>query len=110
MVQLVFENEKTKAVIIAGYGMGNVPIQDKVFMKLVKNACDANKIVVIKTQCYEGTVNDLYEAGRELTKLGCILGLDMTTECLFAKLSYLIGKHWKTGNKSEIDLIKLRMC
>jgi L-asparaginase/Glu-tRNA(Gln) amidotransferase subunit D len=37
-------------------------------------------------------VNDLYETGRSLTEKGAVLGQDMTKECCFAKLSYLIGK------------------
>jgi L-asparaginase/Glu-tRNA(Gln) amidotransferase subunit D len=47
---------------------------------------------VIKTQCYKGTVDDLYETGKRLTEMGCILALDMTVECLYAKIGYLFGK------------------
>ena len=61
-------------------------------MRLIKHAVQIGVIVVIKTQCYHGTVDDLYEAGRQLTKIGCILATDMTIECLFAKLGYLLGK------------------
>lgn len=48
--------------------------------------------MVIKTQCYKGTVDDLYETGKRLTEMGCILALDMTVECLYAKIGYLFGK------------------
>lgn len=37
-------------------------------------------------------MNDLYEAGRVLTDMGAVLGQDMTVECVYAKLSYLLGK------------------
>jgi hypothetical protein len=37
-------------------------------------------------------VDDVYETGRLLTEMGCILGIDMTVECLIAKLAYLYGK------------------
>ena len=37
-------------------------------------------------------MDDLYETGRLLTEMGCILGIDMTVECLIAKLAYLYGK------------------
>ena len=36
-----------------------------------------------------------------MTGIGCILAQDMTQECLFAKLSYLIGKRY------SLDRIKL---
>ena len=60
-------------------------------MRLIRHAVQVGVIVVIKTQCYHGSVDDLYEAGRQLTKVGCILANDMTIECLFAKLAYLLG-------------------
>ena len=37
-------------------------------------------------------MNDLYEAGRVLTDMGAVLGQDMTIECCYAKLSYLLGQ------------------
>ena len=51
---------------------------------------------MIKTQCNEGGVNDLYETGKALVNLGAILAHDMTVECIIAKLSYLQGKKYPT--------------
>jgi len=89
-IELVLTN--SKAVILAGYGMGNLPSANLDLMRLLKHAVAIGVVVVIKTQCYHGTVDDLYEAGRQLTKVGCILANDMTVEALFAKLAYLLGK------------------
>ena len=89
-IELVFSN--SKAVILAGYGMGNLPSSNQDLMRLIRHAAAMNVIVIVKTQCYHGSVDDLYEAGRQLTKAGCILANDMTIECLFAKLAYLLGK------------------
>lgn len=50
--------------------------------------------MVVSTQCHHGTVSDIYATGRFMTDIGCILAQDMTLECLFAKLSYLIGKKY----------------
>lgn len=72
--------------------MGNVPTKNLELMQLIKNAIEKGVIIVIKTQCYKGSVEDVYATGRFLTNMGCILGMDMTVECLFAKLSYLFGK------------------
>ena len=59
---------------------------------MIRLAVENDVIVVIKTQCYKGSVEDVYATGRFLTNMGCILGMDMTVECLFDKLSYLFGK------------------
>lgn len=80
------------AVIISGYGMGNLPINNQVLMDTIRKAVADGVLVVVNTQCYHGTVSDIYATGRFLTEMGCLLAQDMTTECLFAKLSYLIGK------------------
>ena len=84
--------KNSKAVIISGYGMGNIPTSNTQLMKVIKEAVDSGVIVCIKTQCAHGAVNDVYETGRMLTKMGCILTADMTVECIFAKLMYLLGK------------------
>lgn len=59
---------------------------------MLQKAVDNGVIVVIKTQCHKGSVDDVYETGRVLTKIGCILAKDMTIECIYAKLAYLFGK------------------
>lgn len=89
-IELVLSN--SKAVIIAGYGMGNLPTDNQRLMAMLRKAVDNGVIVIIKTQCHHGSVDDVYETGRLLVKMGCLLALDMTIECLFAKLSYLLGK------------------
>ncbi len=61
-------------------------------MNTIKEAIEEGVLVVISTQCHHGTVSDVYATGRFLTEMGCILAEDMTMECLFAKLAYLIGK------------------
>ena len=84
--------KNSSAVILSGYGMGNLPTSNKRLMQLIHEAVKRDVIVVIKTQCHNGAVSDIYATGRYLVNMGCILAQDMTTECLFAKLSYLIGK------------------
>ena len=74
--------------------MGNVPSKNKEFLDMLKRAIEQGIIVVIITQCHRGTVNDLYEAGRVLTDMGAVLGQDMTLECCYAKLSFLLGKRY----------------
>ena len=54
--------------------MGNIPNKNKELMDIIKIAIEKDVIVVILSQCFKGTVNDLYEAGRSLTELGAVLG------------------------------------
>lgn len=105
-IELVLSN--SKAVILAGYGMGNLPSANQDLMRLLRHAVAIGVIVVIKTQCYHGTVDDLYEAGRQLTKVGCILANDMTIECLFAKLAYLLGKGYTNDKVKKMMHKSLR--
>jgi lysophospholipase len=95
-----------KGVVIQGYGMGNIPSNNKTFVDALRQAIDQGTIIVIKTQAYEGGVNDLYETGRALVELGAVLAFDMTTECVIAKLSYLIGK----GYSSEMIKKLMMQC
>lgn len=100
---------KSKAVIIQAYGMGNIPSKNKDLMELMKRAIkEEDIIVVILTQCHRGTVNDLYEAGRALTDLGAVLGQDMTLECCYAKLSYLLGKGFSSEKIKTLLVTNMR--
>lgn len=64
-IELVLSN--SRAVIIAGYGMGNLPTNNMELMKLLKKAIESNVVIVIKTQCYKGSVDDVYATGKALT-------------------------------------------
>jgi L-asparaginase/Glu-tRNA(Gln) amidotransferase subunit D len=54
----------SRAVVIQAYGMGNLPTNNKKLLNLMKKAIDNDVVLIIKTQCPEGGVNDLYETGR----------------------------------------------
>lgn len=64
-IELIMRN--SKAVVLAGYGAGNLPTNNSEFMHLVEGAIRHNVIVVIKTQCHRGSVDDVYETGRLMT-------------------------------------------
>jgi L-asparaginase/Glu-tRNA(Gln) amidotransferase subunit D len=49
-----------------------------------------------------------YEAGKALTDLGAVLGQDMTLECCYAKLSYLLGKGYSTDKIKKMLVTSLR--
>jgi len=98
----------SKAVIVQAFGMGNIPSNNKKFMNILEEAISKNIIIVIMTQCYQGEVNDVYETGRELVSKGAVLAYDMTMECLFAKLSYLMGKGYSVPKIKQMMMQSLR--
>jgi hypothetical protein len=53
-------------------------------------------------------VNDIYECGRILVDKGAVLAYDMTLECIFAKLSYLIGKKYSSQKVKAMMMQSLR--
>ena len=65
-------------------------------MEVLDRGNKAGVIICVKTQCAHGAVNDVYETGRLLTKIGCVLTADMTVECIIAKLMYLLGKGYSS--------------
>ena len=98
----------SKAVIIEAYGMGNIPTNNKELTTCIINAIKKDVIVVIKTQCNEGGVFDLYETGRYMVEHGAVLASDMTMECIIAKLSYLIGKQYSIPKIKKMMMQSLR--
>lgn len=65
--------KSSDAVIISGYGMGNLPINNQKLMDTIQSAIEAGVLVVVSTQCHHGTVSDIYATGRFMTGIGCIL-------------------------------------
>ena len=60
------------------------------------------------SQCHKGSVNDLYETGRALVDLGAVLGQDMTVECCYAKLAYLLGKGYSIDKIRKMMMTSLK--
>lgn len=106
ITESIFMN--AKAVIIQGYGMGNVQILNKKFMDIIQRAINNDSIIVVMTQCYQGEVSDVYETGRILIDMGAVLAYDMTLECCFAKLSYLLGKKYSTAKIKTMMMTNLK--
>jgi L-asparaginase len=82
--------QKPNAIILRTYGIGNGPVADSKFMSAIKDAIKKNIIVVNESQCVHGGINmDYYRSGRLLKQAGVLTSVNMTLECIFAKLFYL---------------------
>lgn len=97
IMDLILEDNQTRAVIIETFGAGNAPTS-KQFLESIKKAIDNGKTIVNVTQCQTGSVNmSTYEAGIYLEQNGVISGHDITIEAAITKLFFLIGQY--TENK-----------
>lgn len=91
VVRNILLGADTRAVIIETYGAGNAP-SNSWFLDLVRQASAQGKILLNVTQCFAGTVDmSIYANGKCMEQCGVISGRDSTTECMLAKLFYLLG-------------------
>ncbi|VDK39206.1 unnamed protein product [Taenia asiatica] len=82
-----------KGVILETYGTGNVPSNNTELIEVLKEAHDVHNIVLLNvTQCWKGTVADVYATGAILSSVGAVSGCDITTEAALMKMAYVLGK------------------
>ncbi len=97
VMRSVVSDPLTRACIIETYGSGNALSKDW-FLNILREACDAGKILLNVTQCKSGTVNmDLYATGATLKHAGVLSGSDITTEAALGKLFSLLGRSDKNA-------------
>lgn len=88
--------ETAHAVVLRGFGAGNLPLADASFENLCKKARDKKIPVVMATQCPSGRISlTAYANGRRFRELGVVSGLDMSFEALTVKLMVMLGRKIK---------------
>jgi len=83
----------SKAVILEAFGRGNVPIS---LLPAIKDAIKKDIIVVVTSRSYTGRVLPEYGyegGGKNLQKIGAILGGDLRGHKMRIKLMVLFGKY-----------------
>jgi L-asparaginase len=83
-------NPNVRGIILQTYGIGDGPILNPSFMRLLTALNERNMVIVNISQCVEGFIdmND-YETGKLMQKHNVISGHDMTLEAAYCKLWYL---------------------
>ncbi|VDL18931.1 unnamed protein product [Hymenolepis diminuta] len=90
-------------VILQTYGTGNVPSNYEELIQVFKEGYEKHKIIMFNvTQCWKGTVAQVYETGAILSKVGAISGCDITTEAALMKMAYVLGKWSDTGTQRRM--------
>lgn len=94
-------NDKPNALILLGFGAGNIPHNDKVETAL-QQAFEQNCLVAITTQCPFGGVSGAYEAGTWLAKYYVLTTGELTIPAIFARLLWLSATVNDFGKKMEV--------
>jgi len=87
-----------RAVLIRGFGVGNVPIGGLSDLRpLLADASGNNLELVISSQCYRGHTDlSMYPGGRALVDAGAIPARDMTFEAAITKTMWALAQPEKT--------------
>lgn len=90
---MILLNSGVKAMIIAGFGAGNVPVKEPSVLEVLEEARSRKVPVVLTTQCRHGLLQpDLYEGGREALKRGAIFASGMSLEAIQVKMMVMLGR------------------
>ena len=92
------KDKRIKALVIRGFGVGNVPTQGPGDLRpLIESFGEAGIPIVIMSQCYRGHVDmRVYPSGRELLAAGAITARDMTFEAAITKTMWALGQPEKS--------------
>lgn len=81
------------AVILRGFGVGNVPSDEPGLSDLVAHAVQAGVAVVVASQCQQAeVVLGRYATGDAVARAGAVGSGDMTLEALYAKVVFLLSQ------------------
>ncbi|CDS35712.1 Ankyrin [Echinococcus multilocularis] len=82
-----------QGVILETFGTGNIPSNNAELVEVLKEAHEVHNIVILNvTQCWKGTVANVYATGAILSSVGAVSGCDITTEAALMKMAYVLGK------------------
>ena len=83
-----------RAVLVIGFGFGNVPVEDQRVAEAIRALVGAGKVVAVGSQARAGRVDlDRYAGGRLARDAGAVGIGTMTIEAATVKLMYLSAVH-----------------
>ncbi|MDD5163296.1 MAG: Glu-tRNA(Gln) amidotransferase subunit GatD [Candidatus ainarchaeum sp.] len=107
-----FKENKSKGLVIAGTGLGHIPIATKEHAKnleIIKSLVKSGCVVCMASQCLFGRVHPtIYANLRKVSGIGVIYCEDMLPETAFVKLAWLLG-NYKDKEKIK-ELMQKNLC
>lgn len=92
MVDAVLHMEGLKGLVLETFGAGNTPGgPDSAMTRCLADAVKRGIVIVNVTQCLSGSVSALYAPATMLSRVGVVLGQDLTSEAALTKLAYLLA-------------------
>lgn len=89
-----------RGLVVEGYGAGNITNARRNIVASLAKAIRGGLAVAVTSQCLlDGIDMSLYEPGRAMLAAGAIPAYDMTTEALYVKLCWALGK---TADLAEV--------
>eukprot|EP01062_Namystynia_karyoxenos_P076895 TRINITY_DN7627_c0_g1_i1.p1 TRINITY_DN7627_c0_g1~~TRINITY_DN7627_c0_g1_i1.p1 ORF type:complete len:1528 (+),score=500.57 TRINITY_DN7627_c0_g1_i1:83-4666(+) len=88
-----------KAAVLQTFGMGNAPTHHAEFLRAIRDAVEAGKVLINVTQCRTGAVasSDDDSPSAALHDAGVVCGGDITVEAALAKLGWMLGMQEEMG-------------
>jgi L-asparaginase/Glu-tRNA(Gln) amidotransferase subunit D len=108
-----FEVNDAEAVVIAGYGGGNInidPYSNQNLISLIKEMTKKHIPVVLTSQVPLGPADFIYKNAWEAIKTGAISGADLSIPEIQIRLSYLVGHKddiIKASAKMDIEYMRI---
>jgi L-asparaginase len=94
--------EDARGVVLAAFGVGNVPMRVNALAPVVSDLVKSGVSVLVVTQARAGAVDfSLYESGVTLRDAGAISGGDMLLEAATVKLMHALAIHSDAAKREE---------